>query len=175
MQAARRLDLEDRPLLPAPDRLDDLLALEHGDLAPLYEQAKVPALADLDGDLRGRMLAVPALPEVITTLPRAWARTSVFPWRGKSFASITEDRGTGINRVASDRLRLFRFTTFVGPSRHDGAPAIQLDYDHAGNPFFIRAIEDELRELRPGLFLGQAWLRTAKAKRFVLWFGLQRP
>lgn len=186
MQAAKRLEFAEDVLPPVyhgahrlhgphgPHGLDELLALAHAELVPLYEAAGVPAVRDLDGDLRGRMLAVPALPAVVTALPRAWARTEAFPWRGKSFAAVAEDRGTGVNRVVSDRVRLFRFTTHVGPSRHDGAPAFQLDYDHPGNPFFIRAVEDELRALTPGLFLGQAWLRVGERKHFVLWFGLQR-
>ncbi len=153
--------------------LDDLLHLEHDTLAPLYEHATLPALAAIRGDLRGRMLAVPGLPDRITRWPRAWARTSTFPWRGKSFSPRSEDGGDGINRVASDRLRLFRFTTFAGPSRHDGAPAIQLDYDHRGNPGLIRRIEDEIREIAPGLYLGQAWLRLRGKKHFVLWFALE--
>ncbi|HWB76110.1 MAG TPA: hypothetical protein VG755_14170, partial [Nannocystaceae bacterium] len=85
MQAARRLDHEE-PVYRGPGELDGLLALAHDELVPLYEHAGVPALAELDGDLRGRMLAVPALPDVVTRLPRAWAKTSSFPWRGKSFA-----------------------------------------------------------------------------------------
>lgn len=177
MHAARRIDFDDVPTTApyaGPTALDELLALDHAALVPLYEAATVPAIRALDGDLRGRMLAVPALPAAVTAAPRAWARTSTFPWRGKSFAATADDRGTGINRVASDRLRLFRFTTFVGPSRHDGAPAVQLDYDHADNPSFIRAIEDELRALTPELFLGQAWLRLGARRHFVLWFALQR-
>ena len=30
--------------------------------------------------------------------------------------------------------------------------AFQLDYDNRDNPFFVRAIKDEVRQLRPGLF-----------------------
>ncbi len=156
----------------APRDLDGLLDLDHATLVELYEGGTVEPLATLNGDLRGRMLAVPGLPDWLTVGPRAWARTGAFPWRGKSFASIDGDRGTGINRVASDRFRLFRFTTAIGPSLHDGQPAVRLDYDHPGNPFFIRAIEDEVRTVAPGLFLGQAWLRTARKRHFVLWFGL---
>jgi hypothetical protein len=161
----------------APSRvrhLEDLVRLEHDDLTPLYEGAALPRLDRIAGDLRGRMLAVPALPRAITRLPRAWARSGAFPWRGKSFAPKGEARGEGVNRVVFDRVRLFRFETFTGPSRHDGAPAIQLDYDHAGNPGFIRRIEDEIREVAPGLYLGQAWLRLSPAsKKFVLWFALE--
>lgn len=152
--------------------LDDLLDLDHAALVELYEAATLPELAAIRGDLRGRMLASPALPAWLYALPAAWARTKSFPWRGKSFAPRGADAGSGDNRVVSERLHLFRFDTRVGPSRHDGKPVIDLDYDHAGNPFFIRAIEDEIREVRPGLYLGQAWLRAAGKKTFVLWFGL---
>lgn len=153
--------------------LDDLLDLDHGALVALYEEASLPALSAIRGDLRGRMLAAgPALPPWLYRLPRAWARTASFPWRGKSFSPRDADGGSGDNRVVSERLHLFRFDTRVAPSRHDGKPVIDLDYDHAGNPFFIRAIEDEIRQVRPGLYLGQAWLRTGRTKTFVLWFGL---
>jgi hypothetical protein len=152
--------------------LDDLVHLEDAEMRPLYESAAAPALSDLDGPLRGRMLAVPALPDVVTALPRAWARTKSFPWRGKTFTPRTSAAGEGINRVVSDRISLFRFTTAIAPSRHDGRPALELDYDHRGNPGFIRMIEDEVRTIAPGLWLGQAWLRTRKTKHFVLWFAL---
>lgn len=173
--AARSPDVHSSAAAPARVRhLGDLVHLEHDALAPLYEGASLPRLDRISGDLRGRMLAIPALPDRITRLPRAWARTSLFPWRGKSFAPRGAERGEGINRVVFDRARLFRFETFVGPSRHDGQPAIQLDYDHAGNPGLIRRIEDEIREIAPGLYLGQAWLRlSASSKRFVLWFALE--
>lgn len=156
-----------------PTGVDALLDLEHEALRALYEDAGPPAVRDVDGDLKGRMLAVPALPDWLTRGPRLWARSSSFPWRGKSFMPLSQESGEGINRVFSDRLKLFRFTTKITPSRHDGKPALELDYDHRGNPFFIRMIEDEIRELRPGLYLGQAWLRTSKGKTFVLWFGLE--
>ncbi len=156
-------------------RLDDLLDLEHAELAALYARAGLPRIEAIHGDLRGRMLAVPALPDRVTALPRAWARTRRFPWRGKSFWPVAEGRGEGKNRVVSDRLMLFRFTTSVGASLDDGREAVRLDYDHADNPFFIRAIEDEIRELRPGLYLGQAWLRVRRRATFVLWFALEAP
>ncbi len=154
-------------------RLDELLFLEHRALLSLYEQGTSPPIHALKGDLRGRMLAVPALPKVITALPCAWARTQFFPWRGKSFSRGEQARGHGINRVVSERLKVFPFETFVGPSHHDAKPAVQLDYDLRQNPFFIRAIEDEVREISPGVYLGQAWLRVKGRAHFVLWFALE--
>jgi hypothetical protein len=152
--------------------LDDLRYFPAARLAALYEGAPPPALDALSGDLRGRMLAVPAVPLAISALPSAWARTSTFPWRGKSFQPLGADRGEGINRVVLDRFRLFRFETKVGPSLDDGAPAVLLNYDLPENPGFIRRIDDEIREIQPGLHLGQAWLRLRGTPRFVLWFAL---
>ena len=39
--------------------LDELLFLGPDDLAHLYRTGETPRLSDLDGDLRGRLLAVP--------------------------------------------------------------------------------------------------------------------
>ena len=160
-----------------PSRLDDLLRADAETLGRLYAGAQTPTVKDLDGDLRGRMLALVAVPGWIFWWARLWARTRLFPWLGKSFRSDDgrPARGTGINRVFNDRTRWFRFDTFIGPSRAGSFDAFQLDYDNADNPFFIRAIKDEVRELRPGLFLGQAYLKTKRRETLVLYFGLETP
>jgi hypothetical protein len=153
--------------------LDDLLALPADRLAALYAGAAVPRLDRVSGDLRGRMLAWPALPRgPVAALLRRWAASARFPWRGKSFTP-GEERGEGINRVFRDRFRLYRFATFIGRSRAGEFDALQLDYDRPDNPFFIRPIRDEIRELSPGLYLGQAWVEIgARQPTLVLYFGL---
>jgi hypothetical protein len=157
---------------PFSGTLDDLLALDAPALEILYRSARVPKIGDVHGDLRGRMLASALeLPDTVAGVVRAFASSSAFPWRGKSFTPHSAERGEGINRVISDRWKLYRFETFIGPSRAGSFDALQLDYDLASNPFFIRAIKDEIRELRPGLWLGQAWLNLAQPK-LVLYFGL---
>jgi len=161
----------------APElRLDDLLALEPAALERLYIQARVPALDALQGDLRGRMLAVTVVPPGWSAAARLWAGSDAFPWRGKSFAPLGRDEGRGINRVFSDRLRLFAFETSIAPSRAGDFDAFQLDYDLPENPFFIRRIKDEIRELSPRLYLGQAYWHAASADHLVLYFALtSRP
>lgn len=155
--------------------LDDLLDLPDARLRALYRGAPPPSLSRLSGDLRGRMLTVPAVPGFVSALPCAWARTSTFPWRGKSFRPLSAHAGEGINRVVLDRFKLFRFETKVGPSLDDREPAVLLNYDLPENPGLIRRIDDEVREIRPNLLLGQAWLRLRGKPRFVLWFGLALP
>lgn len=153
--------------------LDDLLLLGPDRLASLYAAAEVPRLDRVAGDLRGRMLAWPSVPRgPVAALLRGWASSARFPWRGKSFTP-GDERGEGINRVVVDRLRLYRFATFIGRSRAGAFDALQLDYDRPDNPFFIRPIRDEIRELSPGLYLGQAWLEIgARPPSLVLYFGL---
>jgi hypothetical protein len=157
--------------------LDDLLSLDAGRLERLYREASVPDLDLIEGDLPGRMLALVGLPGAIVRAGRALAGRAWFPWRGKSFRALGGGVGEGINRALSDRwpLRWFRFTTLVAPSRAGDFAAVQLDYDHAGNPGFIRAIRDEIRELRPGLYLGQAYLHARGSDRLVLYFALALP
>jgi hypothetical protein len=160
-----------------PNRLDELLRADAETLRRLYVGATTPAVPDLAGDLRGRMLAFVAAPNWLFWWARLWAMTSAFPWRGKSFRTNADDptRGTGINRVFNDNTRWFRFETSIAPSRAGSFDAFQLDYDNRDNPFLIRAIKDEVRQLRPGLFLGQAYLKTKKREVLVLYFGLEKP
>ena len=155
--------------------LESLLARGTGELASMYSRAQTPRLDDVGGDLHGRMLAWPMLdahPLAAGAL-RAFASAATFPWRGKSFVAAPE-RGEGINRVFSDRFRLFRFETFIAKSRAGDFDALQLDYDLPGNPPVIRSIKDEIREIEPGVWLGQAYLHTSTADRLWLYFALAR-
>jgi hypothetical protein len=168
------------PAAPAssvgPTSLDDLGALRPAALAALYSGARTPVLRDMDGHLTGRMLAVSVLPGWMFGLLRWFAGWRGFPWRGKSFQAGEGGRGEGINRVFGDRnpRRWFRFDTFVAPSRAGAFEAVQLDYDNPGNPGFIRAIKDEVREVAPGLYLGLAYLMWRGRPRLMLYFGLHK-
>lgn len=162
--------------------LDELAALSPAELEALYERASTPVFADVHGDLVGRMLAIPGLRTgFIARALRAFAAWRRFPWRGKSFATARAGgptrpgEGEGINRVFGGARRWYRFETSIGPSRAGAFDAFQLDYDNPGNPFFIRAIKDEIRQVRPGLFLGQAYLLVRKRARLVLYFALAQP
>ena len=163
---------KDRARSEASLTLDGLLDMDCATLQKLYEGARVPRLGDVRGDLRGRMLAWPAMKPPVSTAVRAFAGSRVFPWRGKSFSPMGEDRGEGINRVVRDRIRLYRFETYVGRSRAGDFDCVQLNYDLPENPFFIRPIKDEIREIAPKLYLGQAYLQLKEKTHLVLYFAL---
>jgi hypothetical protein len=166
-----------RPRSPRLRALKDLLARPAHELDLAYREARTPRLLDVTGDLRGRMLAWPVLDAhpIVAGAIRAFAGSAAFPWRGKSFKPFDDDRGEGINRVISDRLRLFRFDTSIARSRAGDFDALQLDYDLDGNPGIIRRIKDEMREIEPGLWLGQAYFQTKKKDWLWLYFGLAKP
>ena len=163
---------QDRARSEASLTLDGLLDMDCAALQALYEGARVPRLSDVRGDLRGRMLAWPAMKPPVSTAVRRFAGSRVFPWRGKSFSPMGEDRGEGINRVVRDRIRLYRFETYVGRSRAGDFDCVQLNYDLPENPFFIRPVKDEIREIAPKLYLGQAYLQLKAKTHLVLYFGL---
>ena len=158
-------------VLHPPLTLDALLQHDVAALRALYLGARVPQLEDVRGDLRGRLLANVLFGGAGAAALVRLASSDHFPWRGKSFAPYDLNAGEGINRVVSERLRIFPFTTFIGRSRAGDFDALQLDYDRPDNPWFIRPIKDEIRQLRPGLYLGQAYLSFPQ-ERLVLYFGL---
>jgi hypothetical protein len=168
--------IEVSPDMATPPRsLDDLAGLDCQALLALYRQGTTPSIRTVQGDLRGRMLAVRGVGGLLFRMLRAFAAWRHFPWRGKSFTALSDTAGEGINRVFSDTRpsRWFRFATLIAPSRAGAFDAFQLDYDNPDNPFFIRAIKDEIREVSPGLYLGQAYVMWSGKPRLALYFGLQ--
>lgn len=157
--------------------LDDLSTRSFAELEMLYMQAPLPeSVLVLNGRPRGKMLAVRYLDNGLPhSLIAAFARLGVFPWNGKSFEASTEYAGQGSNRIKLlyPQLKLFTFYTRIEPSAIDGRPCILLDYDQPTNPWFIRKIRDELREVSPGVFLGPAMARLKDGQaETVLWFGI---
>ena len=157
--------------------LNDLSERGVSELDKLYTQATMPAnMNALDGRPKGRMLAIKGTDRTpLAGLIRMISKASLFPWGGKSFQSTNTKEGSGINRINLTLLQRnwFPFKTVVEPSAIDGKQCIYLDYDLAGNPWFIRRIRDELREVSPGLFLGPAmWKDKSGDASLLLWFAL---
>jgi len=71
-----------------------------------------------------------------------------------------------------ERGVMFRFTTRIGRSRAGDFDALHIDYDQPGNPFFVRRIADELREIGRGLYLGQGYAIVGGSPRLFVYFGL---
>ena len=126
--------------------LDDLVAMNPDQLMELYKSGRTPEVAELDGRLRGRMLAVPRAQEAhVARWLRALAGTL---WQGKTFEHhdamqdagyldwVTDKGATAFRRQhdpASLRQRLFgsraeilQIQTRVRPHRGWNVSAILL-------------------------------------------------
>lgn len=156
--------------------LDDLSTMSFEELESLYRSGSVPPdLAILDNKPKGRMLAVRGLDKTpLSSLLKLVSKLPVFPWDGKTLTADDAQSGQGINRIQLGKsMDWFRFATRVEPSVIDGRDTIVLDYEQPGNPWFIRKIHDELREVSPGIFVGPAmWKRSESDPANVLWFAL---
>ncbi|MEZ4294401.1 MAG: hypothetical protein R3B70_05460 [Polyangiaceae bacterium] len=157
--------------------LDALSVRSFEELESMYLAAPEPtSLRGADGKPRGRMLAVKRLSGPIAGGIRSFAASPSFVWDGKTFASTSDQRGSGHNRVnlpgVLGKQSLFPFETRIDVSALDGKKTIVLDYDLAANPAYIRRIHDEIREIEPGLYLGPAMLKLASGPVTVLWFAL---
>lgn len=157
--------------------LDQLSAMNVSELDALYRRGSLPAhFSALNGTPKGRMLAIRALDQTPLFGPISLlSKARVFPWDGKSFNATSDNTGTGINRINLTLLQQewFPFNTRVEPSVMDGKDCVYLDYDLPENPWFVRKIRDELREVSRGLFLGPAMWKTGdNDAALVLWFAI---
>jgi hypothetical protein len=155
--------------------LDDLQRFTYPELEQMYRAAQAPAsVRSADGKLRGRMLAWRSLEHgAVARWLRKLALSPTFLWSGKNFWA-----GGGVNRICVPgligRQELFPFTSSIGPSLFDGWPTLRIDYDRPDNPWFMRRIHDEIRELEPGLFLGLDLWKTPEKSIGLVWFALDQ-
>lgn len=159
--------------------IDDLRQMNFTELEKIYRNARRPAaLSDLDGPALGAMLAwrSPATGPIASLL-RSFGESSLFPWKGKTFAAQSNERGEGINRIdfKFTKTEWFRFGTRFDASFLDGQQSFVLDYSRPGNPPLIKDIVDEVREVAPGLYLGPAALKVNGRLRPILFFSVYFP
>lgn len=147
----------------AAPSLDELAQKTSAELEALFASAKTFALKELQGDPRGRALAVPRFDQgVAAAMLRRWSKSPYLPWEGKSFSwKSGSSEGAGINRVRllKRRRALFAFRTYKTESRVDGQPCVAIDYDVETNPKGVRPLYDELRALGDGVYLGRGMRR----------------
>lgn len=149
------------------------------------------APADLDGPMRGRLLATTfghGIDGPFEATARLW-----MPWRGKEIATEAGEGRNLFTPVGIRAIRVtfpsygethegeagptaFRFTTAVAPSETSpSTKVLQIDYrDLDENPGLIRRILDELVRVDDGLYLGQALMLWRGRLRRVAWFSLER-
>jgi len=143
------------------------------------------------GPLVGGLVATTTWGPLDSTVQRLAG--SWMPWLGKT---LDPQARTGVNRFLPttsskvalkalfprysperelpDHLDCFPFRTWVGPGRLDPThEVLKIDYDFEANPSLVRRILDELVEVGPGHYLGQALMRVGQRHNRVAYFTLR--
>lgn len=111
------------------------------------------------GRTRGTALLAPGSPvdALLQPLIRALA------WKGKVFSPATKDLK---NLVSPLGVLGIRARVYEDASWFDGKPAIIIDYSRTS--IVARMVRDEIREVVPGLYLGQIFLWKKRIGLFML-------
>lgn len=130
------------------------LKLSRTELDETFSAATVSAIprGEFDGIL---IVWVPGLSWPIAAAIRALV------WHGKVF-----DRNSVVNRVTPFRLASVRGRVYLSESWLDGRPSIVIDYSKTS--LIAKHVRDEIREVRPGVFLGKVWFRRVRVCDFAL-------
>lgn len=113
------------------------------------------------GRARGRAILLPgsALDRLLAPLVRALV------WKGKIFSPQTQDLR---NRIGPFGMPLIRAEVYQDESWFADGPAIILDYSRTS--LVARKIRDEIRQVRPGFYLGQVYWGRRRIALFTLEF-----
>ncbi|MBN8927856.1 MAG: hypothetical protein J0H19_14675 [Rhodospirillales bacterium] len=140
--------------LDRPPTLDDLVAHDRPALMALFRTLQAPARAEMNGDF---LSALPAYAEA--EWRESMRRVGKDFWLGKSYLPQPHKghQGHGHNRyrTADGRTRReSRFVWDIAPSTIDGNPSLVMRYAAFPNWGGAHDLIDEVRVVRPNLYLG---------------------
>jgi hypothetical protein len=137
----------------------DLLGMSQPQLDALFREAPVGPTPNGRGD--GTAIVAPGTP--VEGIAARFARWLV--WQGKV---VDAPRGELRNRIGPFGMLAIKATVYKEPSWFDGREAIILDYSRTS--LVAHRIRDEIREVAPGLYLGQVYWGRVRILNFALAF-----
>jgi hypothetical protein len=138
---------------------DQLLRMRTAELDEVFSMS--PAGEIPTGRARGTVLFATGTPVARLVAKLAY----LLAWRGKVF---DQERGDLRNIVSPFGVRAIRAKVYRDSSWTDGHDCIVLDYSETS--LVARWIRDEIREVAPGVYLGQVFWSKAKILKFALVF-----
>lgn len=139
--------------------VNDLSKMSQADLDDLYRQSPVGNVPD--GNSQGTALILPGSLFSRSMVPLI----KLLAWQGKVFH---REQQFLLNKVSPFRIRLVKAEIYPGESWIDGGETIVLDYSKTS--FVAQEIRDEIREVAPNLYLGQAYWGKTRVLNFILKF-----
>jgi hypothetical protein len=113
------------------------------------------------GEGQGTAIILPGTPLSKALMP--WIK--LFAWQGKIF---DRDQGCLLNKVTLFGIQLVKAQVYKGESWLCDGESIILDY--AKTSVVAHKIRDEIREVSPGIYLGNAYWEKTRLLNFVLQF-----
>ena len=137
----------------------DLVAASREELDNLFRSS--PAGRIPSGQARGTAMVAPGswIDRPLSQLIRALI------WKGKVFNPATGDLK---NLIGPFGMHLIRAVVYEEGSWFSPGPAIILDYSKTS--LVARMIRDEIREIEPGVYLGQVYWGKTRIALFMLEF-----
>ena len=143
----------------APADPQGITRMSRSELDSLFRQSPPGPIPS--GRARGTAIVFPGSPvdRLVAGLIRALC------WKGKVFSPETHDLKNLIGPLA---LHLIRANVYEDQSWFASGRAIILDYSHTS--LVAKMIRDEIRQVRPGLYLGQVYWGRRRIALFMLEF-----
>ena len=137
----------------------DITKMSQAELDDLYKRSAAGPLPD--GDSQGTAMVIPGsfFSEVLMPLIRGLV------WKGKVFH---REQAYLLNKVSPFSIQSVKAQIYKGNSWIDGGEATVLDYSKTS--FVAHKIRDEIREVAPSLYLGQAYWGKIRVLNFILEF-----
>ncbi|MFI9374432.1 hypothetical protein [Streptomyces parvulus] len=148
----------------------DLTTMSSEELIVLFRILECPTMAEMTGEFSGTPLRQPNLSR--TALALLKVRNPFYLWRTKGFRQIDENSGRGYNvhhwTLTGKLVYRDPMTTQIAPARIDHKPAFQLDYRTFKGTNGLVNLVDDVRRVRPGLYLGFGMLGFTYAQQRVM-------
>jgi cytochrome c553 len=139
-----------------------LLKMSRAELDELFRKSSSGGIPDGEGT--GTVLLCPG-----TLCGKLWAwLLRWFGWQGKVFDARKQEL---INRITVFSCKGIRAQVYKEKSWFDQRECIVLDYSKTS--FVAKAIRDEIREVAPGLYLGQVYFGPKRLIHFAVSFQYQ--
>ncbi len=156
----------------------DLTAMSCIDLMTLFASLEAPSITEMDGEFDATLLRQPGTAS--TLLGAVMVRNPLFPWQAKAFRPVDATSGRGYNTfrplLSGRDVQRHPMLTAIAPSRYDGRPVYQLDYRPFDSLNGRVGMVDEIRRVRPGVYLGVGtWGFTDRQRLVPLPFRLLGP
>jgi hypothetical protein len=137
----------------------DLVQMSQAELDELYQNSPIGEIPD--GDSKGTAMIIPGSVLAKVLLPVI----KLLAWQGKVFY---RDREFLVNKIGPFSLKAIKATVYRGESWAGAGEAIILDYSQTS--FVAQKIRDEIREVAPGIYLGNAYWGKTRVLNFILEF-----